>query len=97
MGYTEDAKQRGRFGQYVGSILVSGISTYETTGSQYGVEAIMVSGSVSGTATLGEGGTIDLTTLSAGEIYKLGVSQVSVTSVTGGVYLLLPNSQRSGN
>lgn len=92
----------GYFGKYNKLIVVGGTTdTWYATGSgangqlaTFGQDAIMVSGSVSGSATLSKGGTIDLGVLTSGQVYHLGV--MSMVVPTGSVYALYPNLNRTG-
>ena len=106
MPYSTDHKTFGVFGQFIKAQFVEATGTpvtgsiYEATGSNYGAEAIMVSGSITrGTVTLygndfTNSSTMKLNAFSPGQVYRMAVGQVSCSN--GGVYVLYPNSQRYG-
>jgi hypothetical protein len=83
-----DFERLGHPGKWKKTISVSGTTWF--TGSNYGVGAILPSGtgSPAGTAYLTDGGSIDISKLSKGVIYEL-----SVAYITGGsdVYALFRN------
>lgn len=90
----------GYFGKYNKLIVVGGTTdTWYATGSTvegdtFGQDALLISGSVSGSATLSKGGTLDLSVLTPGVIHEIGV--VSMVVPTGSVYALYPNFNRTG-
>jgi hypothetical protein len=66
-----DFERLGHPGKWKKSVLVSGTTWF--TGSNYGVGAIMPYGSSAGTAYLTDGGNIDISKLTKGQIHELSV------------------------
>lgn len=77
----------GHPGKYYGTISVSAGSQYDCTGSNFGIGAVLKSGSYNGDIYLTGGGFIHGENLTSGQLYELSVLKVSGGSV-GGIYLI---------
>jgi hypothetical protein len=77
----------GPFGRYNGLWKVNN-ATVAFTGSNIGASALLIGEACTGTATLARGGdTIDLSQLTAGVVYELGLSSITVSNAKD-VYVL---------
>ena len=75
-----DLDKYGPFGRYNGMEKVNN-ATVNFTGSNKGAGAFIIGQSCTGTVTMARGGdTIDLSQLTVGAVYELGISKITVNN-----------------
>lgn len=79
-------QQFGHKGNLKSSTLVSAGTSFEATGSQYGVGAVMKVGSYDGIIYFSDGGFVSGSHLTANVVYPFSVYNVS-GGTTGSIYL----------
>jgi hypothetical protein len=80
-GFVDSSLEKfGPFGRYNGVTTVNN-ATVHFTGSKIGAAAFIIGESATGTVTLARGGdTIDLSHLTVGVVYELGISSITVNA-----------------
>ena len=71
----------GPFGKYNEVVLVNNATKTFTVGTDVGAAAIIVGeSSATGTITLARGGAIDISHLTVGVLYEIGISSITVNA-----------------
>jgi len=77
----------GPYGRYNEVVTVNNATKGFQSGSNLGAAAVIKEDGATGTLTLAKGGTINLAHLTAGSLYEIGISAVTVSN-TKDVYVL---------
>ena len=86
MANTNTPFERG-FGKYNKVVVVNNATKAFNTTGNFGAAAIMVEDSTTGTATLFDGGEINLAKLAKEVVYEFGISEITVSNAKD-VYVL---------
>ena len=85
---SQDLDKFGPFGKYNEVVLVNNATKAFTVGSDVGAAALLLGEtSTTGTVTLARGGSIDLSQLTVGVLYEIGISSITVSNAKD-VYVL---------
>ena len=82
----QDFNKFGHPGNLKSVTSVSGGNSFDCTGENYGVGAVMIVSGYNGTIHLSDGGTVAGSALTAGVVYNFSVSRVS-GGTTSSIYL----------
>tara|TARA_R100000734_G_C3316230_1_gene108639 strand:- start:199 stop:474 length:276 start_codon:yes stop_codon:yes gene_type:complete len=77
---TDDLGKFGPFGKYNEVVVVNNETKTFHTGATLGAAAFIISEACTGTVTLARGGVIDLSKLTAGVLYEIGISSITVNN-----------------